>query len=87
LASSGCSQGDSEPASWPARRSRGKNGLRAAAIASGSVTISVCICTSPLSSTTQIAVRSIDTSRPEKNSIAQLLRCCFTAATLAAGAR
>jgi hypothetical protein len=61
--------------------------LRAAAIASGSVTISVCIYTSPLSSTMQIAVRSIDTSRPEKNSIARLLRCCFTAATLAAGVR
>lgn len=40
-----------------------------------------------LSSTTQIAVRPIDTSRPEKNSIARLLRCCFTAATLPAGAR
>jgi hypothetical protein len=29
--------------------------------------------TSPLSSTTQIAVRSIDASSPEKNSIARLL--------------
>jgi hypothetical protein len=70
-----------------ARRSRGKNGLRAAATASGSVTISVCVCTSPLSSTTQIAVRSIDTSTPERNFVARLIRCCFNAATLAAGAR
>jgi hypothetical protein len=63
------------------------NGLRAASIASGSVTTSACICTRPLSLTTQIAVCSIDTSRREKNPIARLLRSYFTAAALAAGVR
>lgn len=38
LTSSGCSQGDNDPASWPSRRKRPRYGLSAALIASGSVT-------------------------------------------------
>src|SRR5690349_5303746 len=38
LSSSGCSHGDSAPASWPTRRKRPKYGLSASLIASGSLT-------------------------------------------------
>ena len=48
--------------------------LERIADAAGSLTAEVSRCTAPLSSTTQIAVSSIATSRPQKNSIKRLPR-------------
>jgi hypothetical protein len=85
LLSSGCSQGDSDPASWPTRRSRPRNGLSVLRMASASVITATSKCTAPSPSTTHTAVSSIDTSSPQKNSIRRLLRC-LTGDFLAAGA-
>ena len=71
---SGCSQGDNDPASWPARFNVALNGASALAMASGSVGTEHCIRTAPWSSTTHTAVSSIDTSSPAKWAIAVILR-------------
>lgn len=72
--SSGCSHGDSAPASCPTRRSFSMNGASALAIASGSVSTTRSISTPPFSSTTQIAVSSTATSNPAKHSMPVLRR-------------
>jgi transposase-like protein len=75
LSSSGCSQGDKASASCPTRLSRATYGFTVALIASGSVNTATSNTTLPLASTTQIAVSSMPTSRPQKNSFARLPRC------------
>lgn len=74
LASSGCSQGDSELASRPTRRSRATNGFSAFQVRFRIRHHRALQMHRAVSLTTHTAVSSIATSRPQRNSIVRLLR-------------
>src|SRR5690606_15343601 len=69
-----CSQGASEPVSWPTLTMRLRKGLSAALIAAGSVGVSISRRISPSLLMTQIAVLRVETSKPAKQSIPGLPR-------------